>query len=187
MSKRVSIAVPAGEFCAYLARGRRVHGSLSGPPVAVETDMPVDNNVGGVSSIVWSESCASRDLLFVDMLRAFRRSGGLAREAEIVDRRCRARSAGVLTGSLLDPIICFEWGGSLWLPRFQFDQVDMSRRAAPARVIAELSPVFDGWALATWFAQPNVWLSEQRPIDLIDDCLTRVLGAARADRFIAAG
>jgi hypothetical protein len=78
---------------------------------------------------------------------------------------------------------------STWigLPWFHFDPADMSMRPGPATIIAELSPVFDGWEIATWFARPNLWIANARPIDLIDECLSSVLGAARADRFIAAG
>jgi hypothetical protein len=60
-------------------------------------------------------------------------------------------------------------------------------RPGPAGVIAELSPIFDGWELASWFAKPNLWIADAKPIDLVDECLGAVLGAARADRFIAAG
>ncbi len=129
----------------------------------------------------------ARDALFVEMLRAYRRSGGLAREAEILDRTHACRSPGWRVDSVSGTIICFEWGQRFWLPWFQFDPADMSLRPGPARVIAELSPIFDGWALASWFAQPNLWIGNARPIDLIDECLAGVLGAARADHFIAAG
>jgi hypothetical protein len=35
--------------------------------------------------------------------------------------------------------------------------------------------------------QPNVWIEGARPIELIDERPCDVLGAAWADRFIAAG
>jgi hypothetical protein len=129
----------------------------------------------------------ARDALFVEMLRAYRRSGGLAREAEILERTHAARSPGWKVDSDSGALICFEWGQRFWLPWFQFDPADMSLRPGPGRVVAELSPIFDGWGLASWFARPNLWIGNARPVDLIDDCLAGVLGAARADRFIAAG
>lgn len=43
------------------------------------------------------------------------------------------------------------------------------------------------WALAMWFSQPNHWLRNRRPVDVLDVSLTAVLRAARADRFIANG
>lgn len=129
----------------------------------------------------------SRDAAFVEMLRAFRRSGGLAREAEVLDRIRACQSPGWRLESIDGAIICFEWGHRYWLPWFQFDPADMSSRPGPAKVVAELATVFDGWGLARWFAQPNLWIGNARPVDLIDECLPSVLGAARADRFIAAG
>jgi hypothetical protein len=128
----------------------------------------------------------SRDVQFVEMLRAFRRSGGLARETEILERRSACRSSGPPDERFHGAIICFEWGGRFWLPWFQFDRIHMSLRPGPARVIEELAQVFDGWEMAVWFTQPNLWIEEARPIDRIDKCLASVLGAARADRFIAA-
>jgi hypothetical protein len=129
----------------------------------------------------------SRDAAFVEMLRAFRRTGGLAREAEVIDRTQACNSPGWRVDSVSGTIICFEWGQRFWLPWFQFDPADMSLRPGPGKVIAELSPAFDGWEIATWFARPNLWVGDARPIDLIDECLHAVLGAARADKFIAAG
>ena len=38
-----------------------------------------------------------------------------------------------------------------------------------------------------WFSQPNHWLRNRRPVDVLDVSLTAVLRAARADRFIANG
>lgn len=135
----------------------------------------------------WPDNDDARDAQFVEMLRAFRRSGGLAREAEIIQQQQTCRSSGRRGEDRPGPVICFEWGQRFWLPWFQFNRADMSLRPGPAKVLAELTPVFDGWAIALWFAQPNLWIGEQRPIDLIDHCLVSVLGAARADRFIAAG
>jgi hypothetical protein len=134
-----------------------------------------------------AERSATRDAQFVDMLRAFRRSGGLAREAEILDRSQACESPGWRMESVGGALVCFEWEHRYWLPWFQFDPADMTLRPGPARVIAELAPIFDGWDLAMWFARPNLWIANARPVDLIDDCLASVLGAARADRFVAAG
>ena len=128
----------------------------------------------------------SRDALFVDMLRVYRRSGGLAREEEVL-ARTQECSQSWRYDAAGHSIICFEWDHRLWLPWFQFDPSNMSLRPGPAKVIEELVTAFDGWAMATWFAQPNLWIADARPIDLVDDCLHAVLGAARADKFIAAG
>jgi|GEM_PF-794873 len=126
---------------------------------------------------------------FLELLSAYRATGGLARDNEVVRRcgdhggRCleqfmRARAEGRL--------IRFEWSGLEWLPLFQFD-ADMRLDTQVQSVINELVPVFDGWELAQWFAQPNGWLDLLRPLDLVVSALPRVIDAARADRFIAAG
>jgi hypothetical protein len=121
------------------------------------------------------------------MLRAYRRTGGLAREAEILQRAGDCRAPGWRLDSISGTLVCFEWADRFWFPRFQFDSADMSIRPGPAKVIAELASTFDGWSLAAWFAEPNLWIGDARPVDLIDASLASVLGAARADRFIAAG
>lgn len=127
-----------------------------------------------------------RDVAFVDMLRAFRRTGGLARGEVFLERRLLlARASPARTEG--EPIICFEWNDKLWLPWFQFDPETLNVLPGPASIIRELMPVFDGWALASWLAQPNLWLGGERPIDTLDVAIAEVLRAARADRFIAAG
>jgi hypothetical protein len=42
-------------------------------------------------------------------------------------------------------------------------------------------------AVAAWFDQPNLWLGNRRPVELVDSSPACVLGAARADRCIARG
>ena len=149
---------------------------------AIRTD-PVDTAVSGPTLKAGE---ASRDAQFVALMRAFRRSGGLAREIEIVEKRALCRSPADHGDGCREAAICFEWGGRFWLPWFQFDRARMSLRPGPAKVIEELAPVFDGWEMASWFAQPNLWIGDARPIDRIDGCLASVFGAARADRSIAA-
>jgi hypothetical protein len=72
--------------------------------------------------------------------------------------------------------------GQLWPPWFQFGSEGLNVRPGPASVIHELAPVFDGWEMANWFAQPNLWLANARPVDLLDRSPSDVIGAARADR-----
>ena len=79
----------------------------------------------------------------------------------------------------------FEWQHTFWIPMFQFDLGDLSVRPEPQQVLAELASEFDGWTLAMWFAQPNAWLNERRPVDVLGSDVAAVVEAARADRFIA--
>jgi hypothetical protein len=127
---------------------------------------------------------------FVAMLAAYRATGGLARGDDLArlldDLLC---SDFVSLGSLISAgeVFGFEWRHAFWVPMFQFDLRDLTLKSGPQSVLAELATEFDGWTLATWFAEPNSWLSDQRPVDLLDSNLPLVRQAARADRFIATG
>jgi hypothetical protein len=139
------------------------------------------------ASDAWFQRAA--DVAFVEMLDAYRSSGGLARESEALERYlacggslCNWRH-DVNTGRILS----FEWDSQGWIPMFQFQRRDMSVKPLVTTVTAELTTVFAGWDLARWFAQPNNWLEECRPVDLLESGSARVLAAARADRYIAAG
>ena len=70
---------------------------------------------------------------------------------------------------------------------FQFDLRDLSTKHGPRQVLNELGTAFDGWELAVWFVQPNSWLNDRSPVDLLNTQLSAVLEAARADRFIVTG
>jgi hypothetical protein len=130
------------------------------------------------------------DAGFAAMQSAFRASGGLARGDDLV-RWLQGHSNGDLA-SLAKLIVTaelfsFEWRDTFWVPMFQFDLNDLSIKRGPRKVLVELATEFDSWNLAAWFAQPNSWLSNARPVDLLDHNLAAVLRAARADRLIAAG
>ena len=62
-----------------------------------------------------------------------------------------------------------------------------SLRPPIQRVIAELKGVYDDLELAIWFAQPNSWLAGASPVQVLGNDVPAVLGAARADRFVATG
>jgi hypothetical protein len=130
-----------------------------------------------------------RDRSFVDMLRAFRTTGGLARGDEVVEMlQGRAFDMSHLARAIVTrEVLSFDWRDELWVPLFQFDLQDMSLREAPQRVAAELSCAFDGWTLAQWFATPNSWLAGRMPVEVIGDYPADVFQAARADRFVAMG
>ena len=121
---------------------------------------------------------------------AFRPSGGIARGDDLSrlleDHRC-GDFISLARFIAQHEIFAFQWRDSFWIPMFQFDLQDLSIRTGPRRVLAELESVFDGWALAVWFAQGNSWLHGHRPVDLIETDLDSVLQAACADRFIANG
>lgn len=127
---------------------------------------------------------------FIEMLKAFRCSGGLARADEVValcKRRGGPRVDMLASWIVAREVIAIEWRGQTWLPFFQFKQADMSPPLGLMQVLTELNPVYDPWAVATWFGRPNEWLDECTPIDMMSVDLDAVLAAARADRAVAHG
>lgn len=134
--------------------------------------------------------CVSADRQFVAMTATYRPSGGIARGDALVRRLEERQWGDCLSLARLivsRDIFSFEWNETFWVPMFQFDRGTLSVRAASRQVLGELAADFDGWSLALWFAQPNAWLHQRRPVDQLDTNLPQVLEAAQADRFIAAG
>lgn len=127
---------------------------------------------------------------FVAMLDGYRRSGGLARIQEVLslfEGRSGPQAATLESLILGQKVIRFEWQSQTWLPLFQFRQVDMAPLPEMRPVMMELIAAYDNWELAVWFAQPNPWLSDRVPADMLVCDLPAVLNAARADRYIARG
>ena len=120
---------------------------------------------------------------FIALLEAFRAAGGTA-PGEVVGRLLDEHRPGpavslaklIFTGQVFG----FEWRGSLWIPMFQFDAVDLTLKASVQQVRAALPPQASGWALASWFAQPHSRLGGLRPVDRLEADLPAVLRAARA-------
>ncbi len=127
---------------------------------------------------------------FVNLLNAFRRSGGLARVPEVAARFRMYDSNDVspLAGWINNrQVISFEWQAKRWLPLFQFNPVGLSLRAGLKDVLTELLGVSDDWEVAAWFARPNPWLAERAPADMLAVAVPQVLSAARAERFVVIG
>lgn len=127
---------------------------------------------------------------FAALLATFRATGGTAKGddlARLLEDHGIGDFVGLARLIAADDVFGFEWRGTLWIPMFQFELRDLSIKPAARAVLAELGAEFDGWARAAWFAQPNCWLHDRAPVNLLDTDLAEVLGAARTDRFIAAG
>ena len=157
-------------------------------PVALKHLLPVQK-AERVRADLASEH--ARDSQFVDMLRGFRETGGLARGDEVADKlhRVAGHDVAVLARWIVTKqVLAFDWQGERWLPLFQFDAATMERKADVRRVIAELAPAFDAWNLSVWFAQANSWLNGRSPVETLAAAdLPSVLKAAQADRFVALG
>lgn len=128
------------------------------------------------------------DEQFVDMLRAYRAWGGLARRSEF-EANLEARSSmgpSVLSAWIADAVVFeFEWGGQSWIPRFQFLPAALTPRLDVFQVVRELRPAFDSAELAIWFARPNDLLRARRPVEMVDEEFAAVREAARFDRSVA--
>jgi len=141
----------------------------------------------------YMQQCAPHrhaDHQFAAMLSAYRGSGGLGRTGEVLKMlKCHDDGSVTRLASwiLKRKVICFEWRSQTWLPWFQFHHAEMRPQPELAPVFAELTPVFDPWEMANWFAQPNPWLADCLPANTLLVNPPGVLHAARADRFVAAG
>jgi hypothetical protein len=130
------------------------------------------------------------DEQFDAMCASFHPTGGVARGDDLAllleDHR---RGAGASLSKLvaLDRVFGFDRDGTFWVPMFQFELDDLRIKPAALKVRAELAAEFDGWEVASWFAEANAYLRDRRPVDLLDSNLRDVLAAARIDRFIAVG
>jgi hypothetical protein len=127
---------------------------------------------------------------FVAMLNALRYSGGLARVHEVAAhiKKHRGNDVSPLAGWLLKrQILSFEWQSKLWIPMFQFNPAAMTLRVGLGAVLSELTTICDNWEIATWFAEPNAWLADCAPADVLASAPTQVHHAARAERFVLAG
>jgi hypothetical protein len=143
----------------------------------------------GQSEADRDEEEQQRNMRFVNLLNAFRESGGLARANEVAShfQRRSAQDISVLGGWLVKrQAIAFEWHSKLWMPLFQFNRADMSLRSGLAEILAELVVVYNDWDLASWFTKPNPWLSDGLPADALAVAAPQVLWAARAERSAVA-
>ena len=130
------------------------------------------------------------DQQFVDMLNAYRHSGGLARADELVALlQCRADGAvSAVARWIVDrSVICFDWQAQLWVPLFQFEGPEMTLGPHLGAVFQELRGVFDPWELARWFVLANRSLDGRSPVDVLRRRPGEVVAAARTDRFIVDG
>jgi hypothetical protein len=130
------------------------------------------------------------DRQFLDMNRTFAAHGGWVSGDEMARRMRRHwdQPISVLARWIVKrQIVNIVSHAQILIPVFQFSADDLQIRLVVRAALAELKGVFDDWEIAAWFAQPNVWLGEQRPLDLVAGNHVAVIEAARADRFIARG
>jgi hypothetical protein len=130
------------------------------------------------------------DRAFAVLRNVLRPRGGIARTAEVaawLEARGRSGLLTIAGHARQRELFSVDWDETEWLPLFQFAPFSLRVRPAIAAVLEELSDVFDGWTLATWFVTPNSCLDDRCPVDLLDADMPAVVRAARTDRFIASG
>ena len=128
--------------------------------------------------------------VFDNMMGVYQRSGGTATADELsvmMERKQQGNFISVARQIASRDIFSFEWQNHFWIPMFQFNPLDLSIKLEVRKVVYELTDVLDSWTLAEWFTAPNAWLEGGRPVDMVDSNFLTVLGAARADRFVATG
>jgi len=125
----------------------------------------------------------AHDIRFLELLSAYRATGGLAVGAEIAARRPDTGLSDLARSIAARALISFSWSGQIWLPVFQFEPGDVVVRAPVRAVVDELTVALNDWEIADWFIQRNPWLNGAAPIQLVYLDVARLLDAARALRF----
>lgn len=125
---------------------------------------------------------------FLQLLAAYRASGGLAPGAEIAARQPGGGISGLGRLIAAKKVLSFEWSATTWLPVFQFQSGQIALREGVREVLEALScPALDGWDMAQWFVQPSGLLAGAAPLALLGADTPAVIEAARAYRFILRG
>lgn len=130
------------------------------------------------------------DQQFAMMQTTFVESGGLLgvnEVARLLRRRAQKPLSEMACWIAERRIVNFVHRSRTWIPMFQFDPATMELLAEVRAAVGELTPAFDDWDLAAWFAAPNHWLHGAAPACVMASDPASVLSAARADRFIARG
>lgn len=127
---------------------------------------------------------------FDKLISAYKGSGGTARAddlALLLAEKGWGNFSSLARGIVRGEVFSIEWNNHFWLPMFQFEPCDMSMKGSVRKILCELTHVLDNWTLAAWFAEPNIWLKNRCPVDMLDANFPAVFAAARADRFVATG
>ena len=132
---------------------------------------------------------ANSDATFAAMRAAYQARGGFAGGddlARLLEDRGRGDFASLAKQIVSGEVFGFELRHTFWIPMFQLTD-DLTVKPGLKAVLAELASEYDGERLAAWFVEPNGWLDDAQPIDVLDSDAAEVLQAARADRFVATG
>ena len=148
------------------------------PPIGFSPDSDIVRTTKPASLDV-----PGRDLHFLELLSAYRKSAGIGLSSEVAARRPVTGLSDLARAIASREVLSFEWGGHLWLPLFQFEYRELTVHTSVLALLRELSAVLDDWEMADWFVAPNAWLENSAPLSLVFADSARVLDAARALRF----
>ena len=163
--------------------------NLTMPSHRAPADLPAFRP--GPASNFQPEPCrtqAQTDVQFVELLNAYRSSGGLARLEEVMEltRGACGQAVSHMAKWIIErEVMSFEWHAGLWLPLFQFKRADMTPWQATQQVVRVLNPVLGPWALAAWFVRPHALLQNRSPADTLHASFPAVMHAARAEPAFA--
>jgi hypothetical protein len=134
---------------------------------------------------------ADRMTTLCSMLEPF---GGAVDDSKILEslRCCCSQPLSVLARWIADrQVLHLPWGAATYFPCFQFVSDGHQGTYAPLPgmrgALVELDGVFDDMEIVEWFARPNDWLGRRAPAAVVTADADWVIGAARADRYIASG
>ena len=149
--------------------------------------MPLDHASPGLQVV--GGTTAGRHSM-CDPMERHRATGGcfrleaLAERLDMPVRRCAALlDRWILSRSVL----LLPQEPEALVPVYQIDLAAGAPFPAVQTILAELSGVFSPVEISEWFISPNLWLADRPPAELIAIDSRAVVGAARADRFIAVG
>ena len=125
------------------------------------------------------------DAVQLELADGFCLCGGLASTGELVElMRPHWRQPGsVLTRWMLGrKVVSFPMRGLALLPLFQFERPRFVPYTGVADAALALADLVSDEALAAWFLEPNRWLEQERPADVVTVDPERVLAAAQCAR-----
>jgi hypothetical protein len=108
----------------------------------------------------------------------------LAVTLEISERRCAKLLDHWVTSRR---VLLIPETAEVLVPVFQIDTESHAPFPAVRLALIELADVFCDIEVAEWFVTPNLWLADEEPAQLVSEDPRAVIGAARADRFVAHG
>lgn len=146
---------------------------------------PGGSGTGAVGSHDVHDAFSGRNQEFLELLSAYRGSGGLARTHEVMGplrNRNVSPTEELARWIVARQIISFDWQDQTWFPWFQFDRESGRPRQPVGDIVQVLCSFLDDWQIACWFVRPNTAVDGRKPVDELARQSVKVLAAAHACR-----